>query len=98
MVVGDLSMWTAFRAAQYGDIYLHAFSDWPAHQALVICATFAQDGFKGNFCSLAECAIQEEVSGWHPTIMYHHDLQMMVMIQPLKRTPSMWKELLTEGI
>jgi hypothetical protein len=54
-------------------------------------------GSKKATLLIGECAIPERSEVGVPPIMYHIDLQMMVLFKAEERTPTMWKEILTEA-
>jgi hypothetical protein len=100
MVTGDFFNVDSIPDAQDGDIYYmrYILHDWPEHQALDILRNIrTKMGSKKATLLIGECAIPERSVVGVPPIMYHIDLQMMVAFNAKERTPTMWKELLTQG-
>jgi hypothetical protein len=101
MVSGDFFNVDSIPDAQDGDIYYmrYILHDWPKKEAVEILRNIrTKMGSTKATLLIGEMAIPERSVVGAPPILYHMDIHMMAAFGTAKeRTPTMWKELLTEG-
>jgi C-methyltransferase len=101
MVSGDFLAVDSIPDAQDGDVYFmrSVLHDWPKEEAVQILRNIrTKMGSKKATLLIGECAIPERSVVGSPNSIYHVDMQMMAIFGTAKeRTPTMWKEILTEG-